>query len=225
MKILRTSAVLATLGLAALAGSPAQADLIIGCSGQSGCSADIANSGGPNTFAFFTGTLGAFKINVLTITGQDDLSNPSIQDDGDLSLSSKSGNQSITFDLTQTDLNAGAVLTTLNYMMKFSAAIDGNLSDARTFYIDPTNNGGLTDNLGGTINAQNITKFASESLSGLYSITEVISITAHASGAELSSDDKIQYGAVPEPATLGLLGTGLVAFGAMRRRRKAAKAA
>lgn len=95
----------AALGLAALASGSARADLIIGCSGQTGCAANLASINN-NTFVNYgPHALGMFSVNLITITGSSDLSAPELQDDGTLSISSNTCGthcnypQSITFDL------------------------------------------------------------------------------------------------------------------------------
>ncbi len=58
-----------------------------------------------------------------------------------------------------------------------------------------------------------------------YSVIETIQIDPSGSGGNMSTDDFLSYN-VPEPVSLSLFGSGLLALGALsRRRRKAAKPA
>jgi hypothetical protein len=57
---------------------------------------------------------------------------------------------------------------------------------------------------------------------GLFSVTEVLTITALAAGEHFSLDGLVFDAPVPEPASIGLLGASLMALGLCRRRPRPA---
>lgn len=206
MRSLKYHAALATLAMCLAIAPKAHAALMISVDGMTA-------SASTNTFASFMGAVGTFNISHITMTGVDTFSgNGMLVDNGSLNISS-SGTGTLTILLTETDLNLGS-------FGSFTGQFTGILTNAtaiRSFYIDPTNNGLLTDLLGSTTTGSG--SFAKEpGLSGPFSLTEQIILTATGRGATLSSDDGVM---APEPTSLVLLGAGLVGMGiAGRRRRK-----
>jgi hypothetical protein len=167
-----------------------------------------------NDIASFVGGVGTFNINAITMTGVDSFAgNGTLVDNGSLDISS-SGKGTLTILLTETDLTAGS-------FGAFSGDFSGTITNAtatRSFYVDPTNSGLLTDLLGSTTAAdETFTKGLD--LSGPFSLTEEIIVTANGKGATLSSDDDVKVPA-PEPCSLALLGLGMAAMGATRGRRR-----
>jgi len=215
MKMVRSYIVAAGLGLAALATTPAHANLIVYCTVATGC----GGSGSPlatsstNTIADYVGggTFGAFTLDQVAIVGQLDAGG-NLADTANLDLSaSKSG--SINLFLTETNLTAG---TAAQFLMNFTGNSNG-FTETRTFYLDKTNLGGTEITLGSCSSGTcALESSLLESLSGDFSITEEISITSTGSGL-LSTDDDIY---IPEPGALSLFGVGLLALGAFSRRRK-----
>ncbi len=197
------------LGIALAGAVPAHADLIIKANGVT-----VASSAN-NDFTSFVGSVGSFNINVLSAIGVDSLPGTGIlMDNGSLSVSS-SGAGTLVITFIQTDLTSASA--TQSFFGEFSAVSLTNMTATRSFYADATNNGLATTLLGTTSGANASYSSAPVALSGLYSITEVVSITALGGGAALlSADDNIR---IPEPLTLGLFGMALVALGLVRQRR------
>jgi len=201
----------AALGFVALASTPARADLIISCSGQSGCGT-LASTTTNDRLDYANHTFGNFSIGPLTILGVL-LDAGGLMDVTNLDVSS-SGGGSISLFFTETNLSAGAAA---EFIMSFTGNLSGDMTDTRSFYLDPTNGGGQSILLGscsgGTCAIQTSLL---QNLQGLFSITEEIDLTARGAG-KLSSDDDIL---LPEPAALSLFGVALLALGFLWRRRK-----
>jgi len=215
MKIHRGYVIAAALGLAVLGAAPAHADLIVYCTGASGCggAGDPLASNNTNTTAEYDagGTFGAFSLQFLEIAGIL-AAGGNLADTANLEIQA-SGPGSINLFFTETNLTAG---TAAQFLMNFTGN-DTGFSQTRTFYLDPTNAGGTPIELGScNVGTCALEESLLESLSGAFSITEDISITTTGSGI-LSSDDDIF---IPEPGALSLFGVALLALGAFSRRRR-----
>ncbi len=226
-----------------MASSPAQADLLIwvGTNGGANCGTAYACSGGGasgNTVLI----AGEHYVNgsnnwIWSLTLSGNLNNPP-QDLFNINNLNETGTGSLTLFATETDLNYG---TAVKFLSTFDTLQATTVDETRTLFIDTTNNGltsvmlGCVSNAGaigcqadGSPKITDINKIIS-GLSGPFSITEEITVCAKvkktcATGAKgfLQSEDELFV--VPEPMTLSLFGSGLLALGAMsRRRRKAAK--
>ncbi|MGH6876180.1 MAG: PEP-CTERM sorting domain-containing protein [Rhizomicrobium sp.] len=241
MTQLRTTLVIAALGIAALASSPARADLYIFVGGvQVSDNQDVDNgvvidTNPSNSSASYTCTASCaaslgWTINSLSVTGVDDpLPLGELFDADNMEVSHQRGSSTLTLEMAETGLTAAGVN---GFESIFKGTLTGDISATRTFYIDPDNGTSLTDpNLekldtitttctGG--NCDTSGKSWNYALgSSMYSIIETVVLTPGSpSTGSISSDDQLD---IPEPMSLSLFGSGLLALGAIRRRRKVAK--
>jgi hypothetical protein len=158
------------------------------------------------------GPINGFDVNSITMVGVNTFGGSGeLVDNSSLNVSTN-GTGSLTILLTETNLSLG---TAASFTSLFSALIS-NATVTRSFYVDPLNNGALTTLLGSTTGTGgSFTK--NVSLSGPFSLTEQILITAKGAGAKLSSDDSVS---APEPASLALLGAGVLGLGFIARRKR-----
>jgi hypothetical protein len=213
----------ASLGVAALLSSPARANLELQVSDDGGTfnSCSTCNDSSNTTVAWDGGNLN----NDFIITAIGALGVGAFFGDGELIDLSNLETSSLaagtlTVELTETNLSAGTVAT---FLSKFTGTLT-NISVTRTFYLNTDNLAFGTEFTLGTTTMAEAMNVVTHSLSGQFSLTEVVQIVATGPGGSLSTDDNVFL--VPEPVSLSIFGSGLLALGALsRRRRKPAKSA
>jgi hypothetical protein len=209
MNVFKATFVSAALAAVVLFGSQAHADIIVSING-------IAKADDPtNTFASFGGAVGTFNINSITSAGVGAFGgNAELADNGSFDISTH-GSGSLTILLTETNLTLSG--PSAIFGLDFTGTIS-NAAVTRSFFLDTSNSGSESVLLGSTSGANAMFDSAPQPLSGPFSITEEIDVTATGAGATLSADDAVF---IPEPVSLSLVGLGLLTLAGLGRFRRA----
>jgi LPXTG-motif cell wall-anchored protein len=179
----------------------------------------------------FSGNVGEFNVNVSTGLSTPVLGSGLLPQMDLNSIDAKlTGSKADVLTIQLTDTGWGPTLTPTTLTQEVGGTKSGSIASVMfNTFVDPTNTSFGTG--AGTIKGTTLTfsgspysgtnSFQYGPLSGLYSVTEVATISANAGSGSVSYD--LAIAAVPEPSSLTLAGFGIVAgIGLVYRKRRRA---
>lgn len=239
-RILLGAAAIAAVAMTLVAGTPkAHANIVLEYSLDGGSSWTTLLTGpSGSTQATLGTTVGSFAITVASVSSDSPGTTHLAQVlSASLDIQNGAGStQSIEFAISDIDFTAPITPPKLSLNSHIGGTVGSsgaNQNNATTFQsCISTTNANLTSCAGATaastVGSPSITTpnaFANDqfatitSLTAPYSITSIWDLTLGA-GADLGFQARASLAPVPEPVTLSVLGTGLVALGIIRRRRR-----
>lgn len=193
-----------------------------------GCTSNTSDQNSQLGAITFIGTVGSWTNTVTTGLGPPALTLPELMDLNNITMTTAGGSGPLTLLLTVTGLTGplGNNLSFLNAIggtnsgTNVNVTINAWLSSSNTAFCATSGCG--TNIISQSFHTSGLTNFGGNMTgtgntgSGPYSVTLAITVDSHGGADTTSFDDEL---AIPEPATLSVLGAGLLALGTGLRKK------